>query len=476
MKKKYDIAILGWWYGVNYGSVLTYYGLKKALEKLGYKVIMVHETLGYNAWRVQWSNDIMPVKFAKREEYNYTEQISKGNLEQLNDLADTFMIGSDQLWNPGVPRVNEDLFLKFVYDENQRISYGTSISRGEEYFNNAWINDFKASLDKFSGVSVREESAVKIIKKYTGVEAQKVVDPVFLLDKLDYESLAEKATYKFKGEFLTLFLLDPSQEKRKVVLEISEKLNLTKIVIIPNPEKDIEIYQTIFDNDKFEILFDAKPENMLNAFMKGQYVITDSFHGTVFATIFEKPFSSFYNTIRGAARFEELMELLKLGSSRKITETMTLEDIQNSKEISFEIDYSEGLENLNQQRVRSMKWLVDTIEFKTNRSFETKFISYLTNNTFRFRRRGEIGKTIASNVDFDKYGIVSGIQGNNERYWKIKDGNLIIMNSELKDTTIFKINKNDIYFKKDNFQLTGTFIPNKEIEHILELNMDNNSI
>ncbi|XHB95426.1 polysaccharide pyruvyl transferase family protein [Lactococcus garvieae] len=81
-------------------------------------------------------------------------------------------------------------------------------------------------------------------------------------------------------------------------MEISEKLNLTKIVIIPNPEKDIEIYQTIFDNDKFEILFDAKPENMLNAFMKGQYVITDSFHGTVFATIFEKPFSSFYNTIR----------------------------------------------------------------------------------------------------------------------------------------------------------------------------------
>lgn len=95
--KKYDVGILGWWYGKNYGSILTYYGLNRAIAGLGYKVLMVHEPLGYNGYRVKWPDDILSMKFARRVGYEYTAQKHFSKLPQLNDEAGTFIVGSDQL-------------------------------------------------------------------------------------------------------------------------------------------------------------------------------------------------------------------------------------------------------------------------------------------------------------------------------------------------------------------------------------------
>ena len=124
--KKYDVGILGWWYGKNYGSILTYYGLNRALTKLGYNVLMVHEALGYNQWRVKWPDDIVSMDFAKRSGYNFTKQDHFSKLPALNSDVGTFLVGSDQLWNPLIGRVNDDLFLDFVSPENRRMDYATS--------------------------------------------------------------------------------------------------------------------------------------------------------------------------------------------------------------------------------------------------------------------------------------------------------------------------------------------------------------
>ena len=132
-KNKYDVAVLGWWYGKNYGSILTYYGLNRAIENLGRSVLMVHEPLGYNGFRVRWPDDILSMDFARRTGYQYTEQMHYSQLGQLNELADTFVVGSDQLWNPLIGRVNDDLFLDFVAPDRNRVAYGTSFgNRGTE--------------------------------------------------------------------------------------------------------------------------------------------------------------------------------------------------------------------------------------------------------------------------------------------------------------------------------------------------------
>ena len=464
---KYDIGVLGWWYGVNYGSVLTYYGLNQALRKMGYNVLMVNETLGYNGWRVAWPEDIMSIKFAKRQGYNMTRQFYKNELNQLNDLADTFIVGSDQLWNPGIPRVNEDLLLNFVNDDNSRIAYGTSISRGEEYFNRQWIQDMKTNLSKFSGISVRENNAVDIIKRYTNMDATKVVDPVYLLDMEDYEELANQATETFTGSFMTLFLLDPSQAKKEVALNIARKLKFENIVVVPNPEADIKIYKELFNEDIFTILGEAKPENMLAAYSQAGYIVTDSFHGTVFATIFEKPFNSFYNMIRGAARFEELMDLVKLGDSRKVEEGMSQEAVDLSNNVSLDIDYTEGRINLEEKKEFSRNWLRNTINKKTPLSFQEEFEKFIEKNNFVFYRVDGDLAVISKNVTFDKYGVISGIPSANERYWRYSDEVFEILNSENKPTTIFPLKKEDIVFDENEFNLIGEFARNSNMAHAL---------
>ncbi len=149
MKKKYDVGILGWWYGKNYGSILTYYGLNRAITKLGYNVLMVHEALGYNNWRVKWPDDILSMEFARRIGYNYTEQVHFSNLPKLNEQADAFLVGSDQLWNPLVGRVNDDLFLDFVEPGKKRLAYGTSFgNKNVDKFSPAFVEKHSNNLKK----------------------------------------------------------------------------------------------------------------------------------------------------------------------------------------------------------------------------------------------------------------------------------------------------------------------------------------
>ena len=126
MSKKYDVAILGWWHNSNYGSIMTYYALNKAILDQGYSTLLVHEALGYPA-RHKLAADASAIGFAQRQGFDYTEQENYAELEKLNSVADTFVVGSDQLWNPYIGRINDDLFLNFTAPEAKRIAYGTSI-------------------------------------------------------------------------------------------------------------------------------------------------------------------------------------------------------------------------------------------------------------------------------------------------------------------------------------------------------------
>ena len=125
MKEQFDIGVLGWWYGENYGSMLTYYSLHRVLKNLGYSVLMIHEALGYNGWRVDWDENIFPLEFARRMNYEFTEQVHFTELGQFNEICRSFLVGSDQLWNPLIGRVNDDLFLDFVDKDKSRMAYGT---------------------------------------------------------------------------------------------------------------------------------------------------------------------------------------------------------------------------------------------------------------------------------------------------------------------------------------------------------------
>lgn len=357
-EKKYDVGILGWWYGKNYGSILTYYGLNKAIGRLGYDVLMVHEPMGYDSWRVKWPENIVSIDFAKRAGYNYTEQQHYSKLPALNARVGAFVVGSDQLWNPLIGRVNDDLFLDFVGPENKRIAYATSFgNRDAKKFKPDFVARHSRNLKQFDAISVREEYAVATARQVFDVEATQVLDPVFLLSRQEYEDLADRATTKVSGDYLAVFFLDPTPEKKRVAEAIADKLGLKTIVVVPNPSDGREPTRKLFKESRFEVLREDSPENFLHTYRNAQYVVTDSFHGSAFAVIFGRPFSSIYNTKRGVDRFKNLMKSLGFGETRRVHETDGPAEIAGNRHVARDVDFTKANRHIETEREISLNWL-----------------------------------------------------------------------------------------------------------------------
>lgn len=444
MSEKYDVGILGWWYGQNYGSMLTYYALNTVIKNLGLKPIMIHESLGFNGYRVKWADDIPPMQFARRQKYDYTEQQHLSKNHELNQLTDTFMVGSDQLWNPNIGRVNDDLFLNFTEDNKRRISYATSFGNANDgKYNPDFLTKNLPNLRRFDSISVREKYAVDTAQNVFGIEAEQVLDPVFLLDQNEYSKLSEGATTRPQGDYLLSFILDPTPEKKAVIVNIAKKLQLAKIVVLTDADlKSVKKAQDLFSEDLFEVISEVKPENWLYAYKKSKYVITDSFHGSCFSFIFQKPFSVFFNKKRGADRFTNLMNLFEFNDKRRIYENYTVEDIDKNKRISYKINYSAGNSKVATESERSYEWLKKALTVSKQKErilpagdrFPT-LRWFLLQNSFNFYQEN-VPNALNSKVQFKDNGTVSN-PPTGIKFWAIVEGKLSLYDENKKIVSIF---------------------------------------
>lgn len=358
MEKRYDIGLVGWWYGTNYGSMLTYYALHQSLKKLGYSVLMIQEALGYETGRGKLDKNDAPHRFAEKY-YKFTEQVNYKELQQYNDICDIFIVGSDQLWNPYISRVNSDYFLDFTADDKKRISYGTSFGNRDVIpANPDFIKKNYNNLRRFDAISVREDYAVEVANNFFDVKAVQVVDPVFLLDISEYLSLAEQASKKIQGQYLLAFILDPTIEKKYIVVKIADMMGYKKIVVLTDPHQyAMSKANNIFSDSNMEMfnLDQISPENFLFAYKNASYVITDSFHGTCFSYIFKKNFNVFYNELRGTDRFLNVVRLMNLENRRIYENEDILPDITP-------IDYVKAEEKVNQLKEFSINWLNNVLQ------------------------------------------------------------------------------------------------------------------
>ena len=352
----FDIGIYGWWGHENFGGILTYFALNKALKKMGYSVLMIQEATGLPA-RYSIPDNCIAMSFA-RKHYEYSQQVSVTELISFNDFCDAFIIGGDQVWNYFIPFVKEDCFLNFVDDNKTKLSYSSSFGPKNYFPPKYFIDSAKLLLHRFDAVSVREDYAVNIAKDLFEVNAEQTIDAVFLIDKEDYVKAASEASYKFPKNFLFAFILNPSIEKRMQIEAIAKKLHLD-IVCAPDAASAYhENFKNIFDGLK--ILSPLDVPNFLKAYEKASYIVTDSFHGTCMSYIFKKSFSVYFNEKRGEDRFVSLMNLLKL-NERRIYERDNIDSINNNKNIGFDIDWSNAEQNVTQFRMLSLSWLNNRI-------------------------------------------------------------------------------------------------------------------
>ena len=265
-------------------------------------------------------------------------------LEDIADEYDFFVVGSDQVWNP---RWNPPyIFLEFVPHE-KKVAYAASIG-------NPTIPDekkelFRRGISDFNYVSVREEEAVKIINELTGQTPIVLPDPVLLLNKAEWLSVAQKPTWfkeKYqRGYVLTYYLrrLPPPEIKT-----LAKELDLPII--------------NLLDAQNFNH-FTVGPSEFIWLFAHASFIFTNSFHGVAFSILFKRPFFNreIGNDKSGTLMSNRMVSLLELFD---LTDRRLLEEkILTAKE-ALTIDFSRRDEILPLERMKAFKFLSEALSIR----------------------------------------------------------------------------------------------------------------
>lgn len=208
---------------------------------------------------------------------------------------DAYIVGSDQVWRPiYVLGLIGNMFLDFTNGWNvKRIAYAASFGTGAPEYTEETKELCGSLIEKFDAVSVREQSGLNVFDDFGWkVKNPKVVlDPTMLLTREDYNKVLTQENNMAKGKIFC-YVLDKDNEVKTVISKIQKQIN-KPVYEITDIQKGDSVLSSI--------------ETWMCAIRDSEFVITDSFHGTVFSIIFNKPFAVFVNKKRGSSRLKDLL-------------------------------------------------------------------------------------------------------------------------------------------------------------------------
>lgn len=370
------IGIITHYLHYGYGGVLQNFALQTVLKRLGHdpitlrsavvpKVAILRRVRNFLSKYVHLllGKDIKSIT-AKQDEFistnterfvkkyiNYTEPC--GNQSEFRERAveekcDVLLVGSDQIWRAHFAYC-EECFLNFAYEMDvKRIAYAASFAVSNWEFSPKQTSRIVPLAKKFNAVSVRESSAVNLCREYLGVESQLVLDPTLLLKREDYMDLIKAENEEKSEGTLFTYILDKSQEKERIISSLAKDFNMTRYECMPK-------YETSYLSIKRHPEESVYPSvtRWLRSIYEAELVVTDSFHGTAFSIIFNKPFYVILNINRGADRFISLLNLFGL-DDRIISGTS---EISNNP-----IDWSRVNKIREEWGNKSLKFLVDALK------------------------------------------------------------------------------------------------------------------
>ena len=243
-----------------------------------------------------------PHLYFKSHALAYSSLTGDNNGDVLVSPVDFFCVGSDQVWRCEYARGITSppyFFLNFATPEQRTksISYAASFGSDEWEGSPAETEECGRLLREFKAVSVREHSGVKICKEVFGVNAVQMPDPTLLLHLEDYDQIIDsEGTWSLDGKYMATYVLDEIDRRSILLQESSRCLEIQLQHLMPHADARKR-------RDRFPI---SVPQ-WLRLIRDCEYFITDSFHGCVFAIIYNKPFVCLGNEGRGNARFDTLL-------------------------------------------------------------------------------------------------------------------------------------------------------------------------
>ena len=363
MTDRKTVATITYHRSDNFGSVLQAYALGEKLWQMGYE----HYVVDYRKKEVAEAYQILqplnskynvitdcyrllhyPALKRRKENYEKFRQQrlrlsgvykDKRALMETPPKADVYITGSDQVWHTGILDFDGSYLLDFV-KEGKKISYAASGIK--EHTDEADIDFIRAETANFDAVSVREQVAAD--KLGGGVPV--VIDPVLLLEKADWEKLFVSIKRR-KPYMLCYFAGVVSQDFEIFTRKKAKQMGLERVILMPE-------WRNLFRPGTN--CYDAGPADFVSLLAGADMVCTNSFHGTAFSVLLNKPF------ILGQAEpFSDDRIATFLGAVGLTDREIDPGKMEFSA-VTNQIDFTAANEVLAQLRQRDTEWLRQAIE------------------------------------------------------------------------------------------------------------------
>ncbi len=337
------VGILTFHNAHNYGAVLQAYALKKKISELGHNVEIVN-----------YRNENIDKRYEKKlragislKDFKYPRQLinkisykknvpymqpawekqcekftSFINMQLLNSKShitiddlkksnyDVLIVGSDQVWSSWITDGLDPVYLLDFKFNGRKISYAASLMGGS--IDDSEKDYFIKCLQDFDYISVREDSLRKSVIETCKCDAVTVLDPTLLINSESYEEIESKELL-FNERFIFAYFVSENVELMRCAEKLAKESGFKLLELHYYMQKKYDDHNQIADIGPAEFLWYIK---------NSEYVITNSFHGTVFSILYKK---NFYSVYEKNARINNLLEALKLEDRHAV----------NSNEIDF---------------------------------------------------------------------------------------------------------------------------------------------
>lgn len=368
MKK---IALLSVHSDPNFGSMLQAYALAATIKTLGYDC----EYISYTNYveRPYFQRKIISLikavlPFFSKKETTYisskdfkqqkklfqqfhekyipysSKKYNPLTISQANDCYDAFIVGSDQTWSPAVTAIPNTLFfLDFVRDNNKKHSYASSI--GTTHISESYQQKLVEKLKDFKTLSCRENVNAELLSALLKRKVECVLDPTLLLTKQQWLEIAEPIGMPEK--YVLCYILG----EKKCISDFAEMLGR---------KKGLPVYyivtQRIYLKKEHPLKY-VSVNQFITLISKAAYVVTDSFHGTIFSANFGADFYSFAKRPNDGKvnDNDRIMDFLnRLGLANRF-----MDDARMT--ICEDVVYKDILDKLAELRSKSMLYLKNII-------------------------------------------------------------------------------------------------------------------
>lgn len=277
----------------NYGAVLQAYALKEVIDSFDaevdiinyacYQVDLDHNpkyTLqkeGFPKALIKFYGRFMKYQVFngfKNRKFNFRNIYNKENIKDIANDYDIFIAGSDQIWSNKFSGFDTTFLLDFVKDNKKKYSYAASFGFSE--FPDGTKEIYEKYLKDFQKISVREKSAVDLLKTECGLDSFVSLDPTLILGAKKWKKFCVKP--KTNKKYILIYTIQPPVNLIKYAKRLSEETGLELLYLSNSFRQHREIKHLRL----------VSPEEFVGWFANAEYVLTNSFHGTAFSLIFNK--------------------------------------------------------------------------------------------------------------------------------------------------------------------------------------------